>query len=143
MLVFLFGIVILAQWFLAPLGLMDGVVLMLYACIFVTVALRQWSWVVWSLLMTAWLLLFGVSSLLLTAASITGGIIMLGIFSRYVDVGQATLRTVTLCCVWSVWVISVLLSYRIPNVHTYITTISIHILFILAWSWASSSKEFA
>lgn len=136
----LLTIATLAQWFLAPLQLFNGVVFLLYVCIFMTIALRQWVRLLYSLLLTAVLLLFGASSLVLVVASIGAGVITLGIFARYVDVGQTMLRTVTLCGVWSIWVVVVLMNYAMPSISTYLATIIVHALFILVWS-VMSSKE--
>ena len=143
MLTLLLGVAVLAQWFFAPLGLTSSVVLVLYTCIFITIALRQWVWLLWSLLATALLLLFSASSLVLATAAVGGGIITLGIFSRYVDVGQIAIRTATLCFIWFVWVVSVLASYSVPNIGVYVITVSVHMIFILVWSSASSIKELA
>lgn len=140
MLPLLFSIAVLAQWFLAPLGLMGGTVLVLYACIFTTIALRQWVWVMWCLMMAALLVLFGAASLMLIGISAASGVVLLGLFSRYVDVSQAAIRTATLCLLWSAWIGSVLLSYHIGASSVYVTTIAVHIVFIAAWSLSSSVK---
>jgi hypothetical protein len=141
MLVLLLTGAIVTQWFIAPLGYSSGIVLVVYACLFITIALRQWPLLLWSLLSIVLLRLFSASNLVLAITAGVAGSIALGVFLRYVDAGQPILRTIVLCCVWSLWLISVLWAFGMTNIPTYVVTILGHILFIMAWSLSSSVKE--